>query len=106
MDCWDDLLEDMELAGLHELYIYKHSKESYKRLAQERRQGKDMDINKQAEMLAFEQAMIYAGYNKPERGPYPDSGYLYERDADRFAGWMLRAEVGADGTAPEGHNAN
>jgi hypothetical protein len=64
-----------------------------------------MSNNRQVEMLAFEKAMIYAGYNKPERGPYPDSGYLYQRDADRFAGWMLRAEVGAGGTAPEGHNA-
>lgn len=42
---------------------------------------------------AFETAMVAAGYNKPERGAHANSGYLYQRDEDRFVGWELRAAL-------------
>ena len=45
------------------------------------------------ERVAFEAAMVAEGYQKPERGSYPDSQYLYQRDQDRFVGWMARAAL-------------
>lgn len=45
------------------------------------------------ERMSFEKAMVAAGYNKPERGAHANSGYLYQRDEDRFVGWELRAAL-------------
>lgn len=41
------------------------------------------------EREAFEAAMVEAGYHRPERGPFNDSQFRYERDQDRFVGWEL-----------------
>lgn len=43
-----------------------------------------------SDMVAFESAMLDAGYDKPQRSE--GGAYLYERDADRYVGWQLAAE--------------
>lgn len=53
------------------------------------------------ERAAFESAMVAEGYHKPERGLYPDSQYLYQRDQDRFVGWMARAALATQPAAGE-----
>lgn len=41
------------------------------------------------QMAAFEKVMIDGGYFKPQRSRWNPDTYLYERDQDRFNGWML-----------------
>lgn len=52
----------------------------------------------QDEHEAFAQAMVEAGYGKPERQNFRhDSLYLHGRDQDRFVGWQLaRAALSAE----------
>lgn len=54
------------------------------------------------ERMSFEKAMVAAGYNKPERGAHANSGYLYQRDEDRFVGWELRAALKGEQPEPSG----
>lgn len=56
------------------------------------------------ERMSFEKAMVAAGYNKPERGAHANSGYLYQRDEDRFVGWELRAAL--KGEQPVEHSGS
>lgn len=61
------------------------------------------------ERAAFAQAMVDAGYGRPEFGPFDDSQFRYGRDADRFVGWKLArdatppaADTLADANQPAG----
>jgi hypothetical protein len=47
-----------------------------------------------SDRAAFETAMVAAGYSNPERASGPGSGYLYQRDEDRFVGWSLASHTG------------
>lgn len=50
----------------------------------------------EAMMSEFEAAMSEAGYHQPKRSPSSADAYFYERDQDRFVGWMLRHEQAAN----------
>lgn len=57
-------------------------------------------LTDEQERAAFEAASVEAGYHAPKRAEYTDGKYLFQRDEDRFVGWMLARALASPQVAP------
>lgn len=62
------------------------------------------DENTILQMAAFEKAMVEGGYFHPQRSHCNSDSYLYERDHDRFSGWMLHWKMNTTANEQEINN--